>query len=217
MSAWSAHLRNRMLAGLFFLLPSVVTGWLLVFLFGAADRAFTRHALRLLGREQPATPATVWLSRLVAAAAVFGVLYAVGVLATNVVGQRLLQGADAGLQKLPGFGAIYRPFRQALDAFGPGGGTAFRRCVLVEYPRAGVYRLGFVTNERVQPIGNPPRPCIAVFVPMSPYPASGFLVLVPVEDCRRLGISVEEGLKMVVSGGIVMPDRLADAGQEERR
>jgi uncharacterized membrane protein len=211
-SRWGGHVRNRLLTGLLFLLPAVLTVWLVVLLFGAADRAFTRYALALLETGEPPSATTIWASRIVALASVILVLYVVGALAANVVGQRLLAFADEAVQRVPGLGPIYRALRQALDAFGPGGGTAFRRCVLIEYPRRGVWRMAFVTNDRGPLVGDPPRPTVAVFVPMSPYPASGFLVLVPPDDCVPLAITVEEGLKMVVTGGVVLPGRLAGPG-----
>lgn len=212
MNRWAAHVRYRLLTGLFFLLPAVLTLALVALLFRTVDRALTDVALAALGTVEPPSRTTIWVSRAVALATVVLVLYFFGWLATNVVGRRLLSALDEALQKVPGLGPVYRALRQALDAFGPGGGSAFRRCVLIEYPRRGVYRLAFVTNERVAALGDPPRPCLALFVPMTPYPASGFLVLAPVEDCRPLAITVEEGLKMVVSGGLVLPARLTDDG-----
>ncbi len=213
MSRWGTHVRYRLLTGLFFLLPAVLTLWLVVLLFRAADRTFTRYALALLEATAPPSPATVWASRILALATVVLVLYVVGALAANVVGQRLLGLADEALQKVPGLGAVYRALRQAFDAFGPGGGNAFRRCVLIEYPRRGVWRMAFVTNDRGPLLGDPPQPTLAVFVPMSPYPASGFLVLVPAAECRPLAITIEEGLKMVLTGGVVLPGRLSGPGE----
>lgn len=211
MSRWADHLRSRLLAGLVFLLPAVITVWMITLLFRAADDAVTVQVLRLVQSERPAPPAVVWASRGVALLTVLLVLYAVGALATNMLGRRMLASGERAVARVPVVGGVYGGFRQLLDAFGPTGGGVFRRSVLIEYP-PGVWRVAFVTNDRAQTIGDPPRPHVAVFVPMTPNPTSGDLVFVPPESLHPLALSSEEGLKMIVSGGIVMPDRPLAAG-----
>jgi uncharacterized membrane protein len=106
---------------------------------------------------------------------------------------------------------IYGGARQLLDALGSGGKGAFSRVVLVAYPRPGVFTLGFVTNEsraRV-PIGEVSVETLMVFFPTTPNPTSGWLALVPVEDVLEVDLSIEEGVKLIVSGGIVTPDALS--------
>lgn len=204
MSGWLEHLRSRLIAGLLTLLPAVLTLALVVMIFRAVDGWLAAAVLPVRSGEPAAL--SPWVVKALALLAVIGLVYGVGALATHVVGRRLLGGADAWLARLPAVGGFYRGFRQLLDSFGPGGQRAFRRSVLIEYPRDGVFRLAFVTNEAPRLLGDPPRPHVAVFIPSTPNPTSGFFVLVPPEKCRPSGVSTEEGLKMIVSGGIVAPD-----------
>ena len=212
MSSWGQHLRSRLLAGFVFLLPAVITLWLIVLLFRAVDSAFTGQALALLEPGRTPGQGTVWLSRLVALITVVLVLYVVGLVATNVFGRRLLSSGERAMTRVPVVGGVYGGFRQLLDAFGPQGGGAFRRCVLIEYPRRGMYRLAFVTNDRPQILGTPARPHLTLFVPMTPIPTSGVLLLVSPDECQPLALSPEEALKIIVSGGIVMPEHPLDTG-----
>ena len=214
MSRWTAHVRSRIATGLFVLLPAALTVWLIVLIFRAIDRALAEQVLRLVGADHAPNVAMLWTSRALAVLAIFAALYVVGLVATNVVGRRLLGATEAGVRRLPVLGGVYGGFRQLLDGFKPGGGSIFRRAVLIEYPRRGCFRVAFVTNDQPRLVGDPPRRCIAVFVPQTPNPTSGFLVLLQVEECRPLGLSPEEGLKMIVSGGIVAPEKLPIDGAE---
>jgi uncharacterized membrane protein len=89
-----------------------------------------------------------------------------------------------------------------------GKGKSFRQVVLIEYPRQGLMTIGFVTNEIPIQIGNVSKEMISVYIPNPPNPTSGMLVLVPRESIQVLDITVEEGLKLVLSGGIVTPDNI---------
>ncbi len=212
MSRLADNLRSRIVAGFLVLLPAAVTVWLLVVIFRAADHILTDQALWLLGGSGAPSALVVWIVRAGAVVAVLALLYVAGFLATNVVGRRLLAAAERGMTQIPGLGRVYRGARQLLDAVGQDKGGVFRRCVLVEFPRRGLHRLAFVTSERRQQVGDPPRECLAVFIPSTPNPASGFLAFIPAEECVALTISTEEALKMIVSGGIVSPAALGVLG-----
>ncbi len=214
------QIRVRILAGLVFLLPLGVCLWLADFLFRVVDRLVTNQLRPWLGFEGFPGFGALWASRVVALLVLLLVLYVVGTLAANVFGKRLLEAGVQAIERIPVVGGIYRGTRQLFDALGPGGRSAFRRCVLLEYPRRGVWAIGFVSNERRQPLGDPPVACLAVYVPTAINPTAGFFLMVPEHETRALSITVEEGLKIVVSGGIVMPLTLlplaADARAAER-
>ncbi|MFN7965223.1 MAG: DUF502 domain-containing protein [Acidobacteriota bacterium] len=205
MSRLIPQIRVRVLAGLVFLLPLGVCLWLADILFRLVDRLVTNQIRPWLGFEGLPGLGALWASRLVALVVLLLVLYLIGTLAANVFGKRLLEAGVQAVERIPVVGGIYRGTRQLFDALGPGGRSAFRRCVLLEYPRRGLWTIAFVSNERRQLLGDPPVPCLGVYVPTAINPTAGFFLMVPEHDTRPLAITVEEGLKIVVSGGIVMP------------
>lgn len=205
MSRWFPQLRVRVLAGLVFLLPLAVCFWLIDALFRIVDRLVANQLRPWLGLEGLPGFGALWASRLIALIGLLVLLYVVGMIGANILGRRLLDWTVAGLERIPMIGGVYRTTRQLFTAIGPGSGSAFRRCVLIEYPRVGCWAIGFVSNERRQSLGEDTEPCLAVYVPTALNPTAGFFLLVPERQARPLSISVEEGLKIIVSGGIVLP------------
>ncbi|UCF68655.1 MAG: DUF502 domain-containing protein [Acidobacteriota bacterium] len=220
--AWR-HLRARLLAGLLFVIPFVATLWVVRVLFHLIDGLLTDQAIVLLGIGDDLSRLTVWIIRVAALMSVVGVLYLLGLAATHVIGRELLRIVEWTIEKIPLLGGVFRAVRQVTIAIGAAGSSAFRRCVLIEYPREGLWTLAFVTNERSFPVGDPPQPSLAVFVPTTPNPTSGYFLLVPEPQCRPLDIPVDDGIKMIVSGGIVGPaqpplaarSNIADGGRKE--
>jgi uncharacterized membrane protein len=212
LTRWGQHLRSRLAAGFFVVLPAAITIWLIVGIFHWSDEAFTQQALLLLGLEGAPGPLIAWAARVGAFLTVVMILYVAGLLATNVVGRRFLGASDRLIGRTPAVGRVYSGARQLFDAFGQGRGGPFRRCVLVEYPRRGLFRVGFVSSERPQSLGDPPRDYVAVFIPSTPNPVSGFLALIPAEECHALAVRTEEAIKMIVSGGIVTPTLSTKSG-----
>jgi len=139
-------------------------------------------------------------------------IYVIGLVAANLLGQRILSWFEGGVLKIPFIKSIYGGARQLLDAFGSGGTGTFTRVVLVQYPRAGVYTVGFVTSEVrvVVPGEGGPVSALTVFLPTTPNPTSGWLAIIPEADIINFDLSIEEGLKLIVSGGIVAPAGLAE-------
>lgn len=208
----AAHLRNRLGQGLLIWLPLLVTLWLLGLLVGlvtAYVAPLIRVVLEAAGVEKldsaPARLAIPVVGLLVSAALV----YLAGLLAANLVGRRILALIESAILRVPLVKGIYGSARQLLDAFSTGGGRAFSRVVLVEYPRPGLWTLGFVTGDIGAGAGGPLEDTVAVFLPTTPNPTSGWLVLAPRGDVVQLDLSVEEGIKLVVSAGIVWPQDLA--------
>jgi uncharacterized membrane protein len=127
------------------------------------------------------------------------IIYLTGVLATNVLGKRLLQWGDALLSRIPLVKSIYTSSKQLTKVFQEGK-TSYRRAVLVEWPRPGVQAIGFVTAE-VERNG---EPFVVVYVPTMPNPTSGFALFFREAEVMDSGMSVEEAVKFVVSGGVVV-------------
>ncbi len=209
MSSWVRHFRSRFLTGLLFVLPLVATVWVVNLLFRIIDNILTSNAIRLIDSIDEDAWGLVWLIRLLSLLVVIVVLYLLGLLATNVVGRRLLRAGDRTIARIPLVGGIYAATRQVLDAVGTGHRAAFRRCVLIEYPRRGVWTLAFVTNEGSRAAAGAGEGYVSLFVPTTPNPTSGYFVVMPRADCRPLAMTVEEGVKMIVSAGIVVPPGMA--------
>jgi uncharacterized membrane protein len=130
----------------------------------------------------------------------------IGGLATNFLGSRLLALFERLLLRIPLVRTIYTSAKQLLEAITVGRKGAFREVVAFEYPRRGIWVLGFVSSTmpgRVLTAGDDEM--VNIFLPTTPNPTSGFLLVLPARDVRRLPITVEEGIKMIVSGGLMLP------------
>jgi uncharacterized membrane protein len=143
-------------------------------------------------------------------AAIFG-LTVVGALTANFSGRLIVRASEAVLERMPVIRGIYAAIKQVFHTVLAQKADAFRDVVLVEYPRKGLWTLGFITGTTAGEI----RACfdldmVNVFVPTTPNPTSGFLLFVPREDVQVLSMSVEDGIKMVVSTGILTPQAAAE-------
>jgi uncharacterized membrane protein len=208
------HVQTHFVRGLLIVLPAIITFWLLRILFGAVSGNVTPWVLR--GLAAGGVPwVNDWHARflvpVIGLVVTLLLIYLIGLIAANLVGQRILSWFEGGILKIPFVKSIYGGARQLLDAFGSGGAGTFTRVVLVQYPRAGVYTVGFVTSEiRVAVPGEGgPVSSVMVFLPTTPNPTSGWLAIIPEKDIVDFDLSIEEGLKLIVSGGIVTPAGLA--------
>lgn len=146
----------------------------------------------------------------------------VGFIATNIIGNKIIGFSDQVLQRLPLAKGIYTSAKQIIDAFTVQGKSAFQKVVLLEYPRKGLYVLGFVTGSSKGEIQNKTHEAtVNIFVPTTPNPTSGMLILAPKHEVIELAMTVEEGMKVIISGGLVSPpDRnakpLIDQSDQEK-
>jgi uncharacterized membrane protein len=130
----------------------------------------------------------------------------IGALTAGILGRALHSVIDAVLNRLPVIRSLYGAIKQIMETVLANKSSAFRECVLIEYPRKGIWTIGFITGTtkgEVQELTADEM--INVFVPTTPNPTSGFLLFVPAQDIIRLKMPIEDGLKLVVSGGIVTP------------
>lgn len=130
----------------------------------------------------------------------------VGLLATNYFGNKLVKASEELVYRIPLVKGIYTLFKQLADTVLSSDRQGFRKVVLIEYPRKGLWSIGFVTGVsegELQRVTD--RRVINVFIPTTPNPTSGFYILVPEEDAKVLTMSVEEAFKLIVSGGMVSP------------
>jgi uncharacterized membrane protein len=129
-------------------------------------------------------------------------IYVAGVIVRNFIGKKIIRYGESLLAKVPIFRQLYSGIRQILESFAAPDKTGFMQVVLVEFPREGMRALGFVTNELKDTTG---EKLLSVLIPTAPNPTSGFLQIVKEKDVIRTRISVEEAIKMVVSGGRMTP------------
>lgn len=130
----------------------------------------------------------------------------VGFIASNIIGSRLINYSDLLLQRLPLAKGIYTSAKQIIDAFTIQGKNAFQKVVLLEYPRKGLYAIGFVTGSSKGEIQQKTHAeTLNVFIPTTPNPTSGMLILAPRHEVIELDMTIEEGMKVIVSGGLFSP------------
>lgn len=206
-----ARLRQIFFTGLAITLPLIITIWLLRVLFEMVHTISTPALLGLVRLVSPryaenpafATHIAPFIGILLTAL----LILLIGGLTTNLLGRRIVDAFDRLIMRLPLVRGIYGGARQLLDAF-RSKPSSFRRVVAVEYPRPGVYTVGFVTHEQAgmrTANGGAISGCSFVFLPTSPNPTSGWLVLVRDDDMVQLDMSIEEGFKLILSGGLVLP------------
>lgn len=130
----------------------------------------------------------------------------VGVLASNVFGKRVVRMGESALERIPVFRMIYSPVKQLVEAFSPDNAYGFKRVVIVEDPRRGRV-VGFLTRELTLDLGKGPERLVAVYVPTN-HLYLGDLMLVPHEDVCYPDMTVEEGVRVILTGGMSLPDRV---------
>ncbi|HEY8495772.1 MAG TPA: DUF502 domain-containing protein [Limnochordales bacterium] len=199
-------LRNYFITGLFVSLPLVVTIWVLWVVFRTVEStlgAVLAWIIGLVTGEPRHIPGVGLVLTVV-------VLVLVGMVATNVVGRRLVAAGERILLKFPLVRPLYTGVKQVIEAFGVKR-TSFREVVLIEHPRPGLWAIGFVTNEGRGEIGaHFQEPVKTVFVPTVPNPTSGFFIVAPERELIRLNMSPEDAFKIILSGGVLLPDGADD-------
>lgn len=194
----ASWLRRRFAVGFLVAFPLVVTIFFARFIFGLLDRWFRPISERLFGVQIPGLGFMLFVVA----------MFVLGVIATNILGGRLLDLFERRIARLPLLSPIYQGARQITEAIQIRGTTDFRKVVLIEFPRAGMRSVGFVTREFAYPTRFCPEACALVFVPTTPNPTTGFLVAVPKRELEVLDITVEQGVKLLISGGLIIPPDL---------
>lgn len=195
-------IRRWFIAGLLFWVPVGVTILALRFLIGLLDRS--------LGLLPPAwRPEALLGFEIPGLGAVLSVLIVLGtgVLVANFLGRRVLALGERIVQRIPLVRSLYSGVKQAAETILSDSGDSFRQVLMIEYPRKGIWTVAFQTGH---PIGEVQRKTekdvVTVFVPTTPNPTSGFIVLVPRDEIIPLDMSVEEGLRLIISLGVVTPE-----------
>jgi uncharacterized membrane protein len=211
-----ARWRASFLTGLAVALPALLSLAAVKWLFGTIS-SFTDTLLFFL-KYGPIKPEYVyengqsgpmfWYWSLLALALAVVLISTVGVLARYYIGIRMIEWLDTAMMNVPLLNKFYGAIKQVNEAFA-GNKNSFKTVVLVEFPRAGMYSVGFLTSEqRAEVRQKTMENVVAVFIPTTPNPTSGFLVLVPEDKVTKLDMSVADGIKYIVSLGSISPEQL---------
>jgi uncharacterized membrane protein len=193
------NVKKSFLTGVFVLVPLVVSVALLLWFFEKVDNLFSPvldGAVRALFPGTDHIPGTGILAGLV-------IILLLGTLARNVVGKRVLDALEWLIQWIPGYRTVYSTIKQLTNAFSPDSTQSFKEVLLVEYPKEGTYALGF----RTMTVGEGDRRLAVVYIPTN-HLYLGEVLFIPEEKAVRLEMSVEQAVRLLVSGGIAAPREL---------
>jgi len=189
------NIRRRIVTGLLFLLPVAITYLVLRFLFNTVDGILQPGFEAIFGEKMPG----------LGLVAIIIIVYLVGLLGSNILGRWFARIIHGIFVKTPIVNIIYTSAKQLIDSFSGTKTTGFKRVVIVEYPRKNVWTIGFLTGMVKDE--NDMHKAI-VYIPTAPTPQSGWMLIYPAEDVYDTDLSVNEALRMVLSGGIISPSQI---------
>ncbi len=199
-------IRGYFFTGLLVLIPVVLTGWIIWKLFLAIDgilRPYVhpfladRFGIDLLGETQ--IPGIGFITLTLA-------IIATGAIARNYFGRKIVIFGDKIVERIPLINRVYGAIKQISQAFFSSKREVFKKPVLFEYPRKGIYSIGFYTQDTRGPVQQAlDADMVSIFLPTTPNPTSGYLLFVPKTDVYDLDLTIEEALKLVISGGVIIP------------
>lgn len=196
------HIETTLAAGLLVILPLFITIWILKFIFDLVDPVVQTILLNYLPIPHP--PGT-------GVAVMMVLLYIAGWFTTHGLGRRMINGVHWLLERIPGVGTIYSPLRTAMQTIGSPEDRPYRGVVLVEFPRKGSKSIGLITSYLGETDG---EDMLAVYVPTTPVPSSGFMIVVPNTDVTFTDISVDDAMKIIISGGLLAGPLLGESDEE---
>lgn len=200
-------IRNHFISGLLALGPLFLTILLISYLVRLTDRFVVNPLFQILPFEIEKGFKILLAKLIIGVVVVIGVGL-VGLAVEKFVFKKLFQNLEKLLKNIPLFSNVYLSFREIIQAFFGDKRGLFRRVVFVEYPRKGVYVMGFVTQDKRWDIHDKTgKNLVSVFVPAPPNPATGNFVFVPVDELIGSDLTVEEGIRLVISGGAAVPQK----------
>ena len=208
-----AALKKYIIAGLLVWLPFAATVVIVKLLIDLLDKTILLlppewHPVALLGFSIPGFGIILALS----------ILLLTGMLAANLFGRRFVEIWERILNKIPLVRSIYSSIKQISNTIFDPSGKSFRKVVMLQYPRKGVWSIGFLTNDNVgDEMSAVDDRLVAVFIPTTPNPTSGFIIMTRNDEITELDISVEEGFKFIISMGVITPDGSARTELERNK
>ena len=198
---FARRLRNYLIAGLLIWIPIMVTVWVVRFLSGILDQSLVLlppswRPEALVGQYVPGVG--IILS--------FLLLVITGVVVRNLFGSQLVEGFESLVRRIPVIGAVYGGAKTFSETVLTDKGKSFKQVVMVQFPRQGIFSIGFITSEELEEVqAKTAQDVVCVFVPTTPNPTTGFIVLVPRDEVVRLDMTVDEAFRMLLTLGVVVP------------
>ncbi len=205
-----AHWRANFFTGLAVALPAVISIAVIIWLFGTVanitDTLLFFLPRKLTHANQGDGPMHRYWSLAAIALAIL-LISILGLLTRYYIGKRLIALVDIVMLRVPLLNKVYSTIKQVNEAFSSGKKSSFKTVVMIQFPGPGMFSLGFLTSEQHDEVqAKTGKEAVCVFVPTTPNPTSGFLVLVPVENVTKLDLSVAEGIKYIISLGSISPE-----------
>lgn len=206
-------MKKYFITGLLIWVPLAITAWVLALIVRTMDQTLlllpdALNPERLLGFYIPG----------IGVIATLLVVFLTGLVTANIIGQRLLRFWEGVLSRIPVVKSVYYSVKQVSDTLFSSSGEAFRKALLVQYPRQGIWTIAFQTGQPGGDVVNHlPGDCISVYVPTTPNPTSGFFLMLPRKDVIELDMSVDEALKYIISMGVVAPPRRHPAARTQNQ
>ncbi len=199
--------RRKLIAGLLVVFPVFITFFVIKFLFTMIGGILSPVVIKAVGffGFSPNSKIDEFVITSVAFVLTFVALYSIGVVATNFMGKFIIRFFETILHNVPIIKNVYTSSKKLIEIISLPTTQSFKRVVIVEYPRAGMKAFAFVTGGMKTEDGTE---LTSLFIPTTPNPTSGFLIYLPEQDIEETDLSIEEGMKLIVSGGILIPDRM---------
>ena len=200
------NLKNDLIAGFLVVIPLATTIWLTITVAKWSVDLLTQIPKQISPFDGLNPFLTNLLNLLVGLTVPLFLILVIGLMARNIVGRWLLDFGEQFLQAIPLAGSLYKTLKQILETLLRDSKDKFRRVIMLEYPRKGVWTLGFVTGQVSSQLqSHLSDKMISVFIPTTPNPTSGWYAIIPEKEAIDLAISIEDAFKVLISGGIVSP------------
>ena len=193
------NLKHYILTGLFSILPVAATYWIVVRLFQFFSKPGSTIVEIIFSDKVP-----IYIPELAGFILTILFIYCIGILVSNVLGNRVYLWLEGLVSRIPFVNAVYRTIKQIITTLSGPERQAFKKVVFIEYPRKGIWTLTMVTGESKNKKG---EKFYHIFVPTTPNPTSGYMLYIPQRDTQATDMSIEEGLKIIISGGMLAPNK----------
>ena len=195
----SKSTKHYILTGLFSILPIASTYWIIVKLFYFFSNPGSKIVEIIFSDKVP-----LYIPELAGFILTILFIYIIGILVSNVLGKRVYLWIEGVLARIPVVNAVYRTIKQITTSISGPDRQAFKKVVFIQYPRKGIWTLTLVTGESTNKKG---EKFYHIFVPTTPNPTSGYMLYIPQQDTQETNMSIEAGLKIIISGGMLAPNK----------
>lgn len=195
----SKNTKHYILTGLFSILPIAATYWIVVKLFHFFSKPGSTIVEIIFSDKVP-----LYIPELTGFILTILFIYIIGILVSNVLGKRVYLWMEGILSRIPIINSVYRTIKQIITTISSPDREAFKKVIYIEYPRKGIWTLSMVTGESSNKKG---EKFYHIFVPTTPNPTSGYMLYIPQKDTQESNMSIEDGLKIIISGGMLAPNK----------